>query len=193
MSKKKSEIAASEEQIMHQLPKLVMEGFSSKFQKLEISTEEKELLIYTILQEEQNKLIWLGEEQLWGMLSLKTKNTKHDFPDLVKKYSWGKRLKLLFILLGLNHTVKKDEAYIDYIVVKKEFRSKGIGSKLIEEAKKSIKPTDVLTLYVAANNLRAKKLYEEHGFVVKRTEYSLIRKLFNGIGKWYFMEWWPNK
>ncbi len=59
-----------------------------------------------------------------------------------------------------------DDCHITDIVVKKDYRQNGIGSKLLEKLIQEAKQKNVksLTLEVNANNIPAKKLYEKYGF-----------------------------
>lgn len=64
-----------------------------------------------------------------------------------------------------------DEAHITTLAVKKEWRRKGIGSKLLEELIKKAKEKDLkfLTLEVRASNYPAINLYKKFGFVIEGT------------------------
>ena len=71
------------------------------------------------------------------------------------------------IILGFGGIWKAvDDCHITDIVVKKDCRQNGIGSKLLEkliqEAK--LKKVNSLTLEVNSNNSPAQKLYEKYGF-----------------------------
>lgn len=59
-----------------------------------------------------------------------------------------------------------DDCHITDIVVKKDFRMLGIGSKLLEKLIQEAKKENVtsLTLEVNANNIPAIGLYEKYGF-----------------------------
>lgn len=64
-------------------------------------------------------------------------------------------------------TIMVDEADITNIVVKKDFRNKKIGTKLLEELLKVISSINYITsvtLEVSENNKNAIKLYENFGF-----------------------------
>lgn len=81
-----------------------------------------------------------------------------------------------------------DEMHITNIVIKKDFRQKGIGSKLLEKLIETTKQKNIvsLTLEVNCKNLPAIKLYEKYGFeyVGRRKKYynniddALIMTLF---------------
>ena len=81
-----------------------------------------------------------------------------------------------------------DDMHITNIVVKKDFRQKGIGSKLLEKLIETSKQKNVISLTLEVNykNVPAIKLYEKHGFkyVGKRKKYynniddALIMTLF---------------
>lgn len=60
-----------------------------------------------------------------------------------------------------------DEIEILKIVILKEYRCRGYGTRMIKELLESIKQSDVKNVFleVRANNIPAKKLYEKNGFV----------------------------
>lgn len=63
-----------------------------------------------------------------------------------------------------------DEINISHIVVDKEYRNHGIGSKLVKfvEAYSKTKKIDTVSLEVSVNNFTAKTLYEKLGYKVRR-------------------------
>ncbi len=63
------------------------------------------------------------------------------------------------------------------IVVKKDKRKLGIGSKLLEEILKSAKKLEAktVTLEVNENNLPAIKLYQKYGFQKVRTSQKILQ------------------
>lgn len=85
-------------------------------------------------------------------------------------------LKLDDIIVGyicLANTI--DEMCIENIVVRKDYRNLGLGTKLIEETKKLArsKQLSILSLEVSAKNITAYNLYKKLGFQTRR-----IRKNF---------------
>jgi len=52
------------------------------------------------------------------------------------------------------------------LFVDPDYHGRGVGTKLFETSLKIAKLGDVIRLSVVKNNLRAKHLYEKHGFVV---------------------------
>lgn len=80
------------------------------------------------------------------------------------KYIIARLNKKIVGFAGVIDTV--DQLEITNIVVKKAFRKKGIGNKLLEQLIKLAKENgkDKITLEVNSTNLAAIKLYEKNGF-----------------------------
>lgn len=78
---------------------------------------------------------------------------------------------------------KKGELVMDGIVVNDNFRGCGIGSRLIDTIilHASENHFDTVRLDVIDRNLRAKKLYESKGFIVKKTEHFPYLKWLIGF------------
>lgn len=70
-----------------------------------------------------------------------------------------------------------DDIHITNIVVRKDYRKKGIGNILLQELIKISKKTDKtsITLEVKSTNEPAKKLYEKHGFKIQ----GIRKKYYN--------------
>lgn len=80
------------------------------------------------------------------------------------KYIIARLNKKIVGFAGVIDTV--DQLEITNIVVKKDFRKKGIGNELLEQLIKLAKENgkDKITLEVNSTNLAAIKLYEKNGF-----------------------------
>jgi putative acetyltransferase len=76
-------------------------------------------------------------------------------------------------LIGLLALVP-DESRIDQIFVHPSGKGKGVGRRLMEQAKQ-IMPTG-LVLVTHTENLRARAFYERHGFVLDRTESDPVHR-----------------
>lgn len=65
-------------------------------------------------------------------------------------------------------TIPQKRAYFSYFSVKQEFRSRGIGSALIDYAEQRARESGIteLTIQEECKNERAKRLYERKGFCV---------------------------
>lgn len=77
----------------------------------------------------------------------------------------------------LNYSVMYEKAEINNIYVIKEFRSQGIGSKLLEYLLNMCKTCENITLEVRKDNFKALQLYKKFGF----KEVALREKYYNGI------------
>lgn len=71
----------------------------------------------------------------------------------------------------LDKEADEEDYYIDTVCVQPNFRGRGIGSALLKEVEKRALHSGIhsLSLNVAKDNLGAKKLYENVGFVEKKT------------------------
>ena len=101
--------------------------------------------------------------------------------------------KLLFTILTfsiLETKVNIEEMMVDYIAIHPDYRGKGIGSKLLDfgenEARKN-KDTNIYSLMVIGQNIRAIKLYEKLGFKVVKTTKLFFLRFFTGIKIFHYM------
>ena len=67
----------------------------------------------------------------------------------------------------ISYSVACDEADIESVVVKNEFRRRGIAYALVQQAEQSLKGKGVKKLFleVRENNLSARSLYQKSGFI----------------------------
>ena len=83
-----------------------------------------------------------------------------------------------YILKHIEHDnqVTRDILYIDSMAVDETFRGQGIGHQLFDFIKDiaKLKKIDGIELQVNSKNTRARKMYEEYGFVEKSVNMELI-------------------
>ena len=131
--------------------------------------------------------------QVVGMLDISGRHER--LSDL-----WG-QLQIMLRGIGLLHTLRttvglallheeavEDTAYISDVAVATDFRSRGIGWKLLESAEEwaRARGKGSLSLHVAVSN-PARRLYERFGFrLEKRIEEWLTGRFF-GIRAWLLM------
>lgn len=144
---------------------------------LEQNDVQELLSFMNILSKEQTYIRLQGEE-----LTIDEEIRYVD--DFIRRMKERKAIKFLAFqgkeLIGVADVYLKDkiESHIGVfgITIKKEWRGKGIGRKLMEqtlnEAVKSIDGLKIIELGVFANNPVAKKMYEKMGFV----EYGRLPK-----------------
>jgi len=178
---------------------LALRGFEEKFSKVDLSFEEKRLFLFkawfTETLSDQSELIgyFEPESELNGVINLATK-TKHEqnsslrFWYMIKRFGLNSSLRMLLIFSLLEHSLKEDEVYIDFIVVADSYQRKGVATALLNYAKQQITARERLTLYVSKKNCKAIELYKREGFKVVKQETSLIRKYFFNEADWYFLE-----
>ena len=121
---------------------------------------------------------------LLGIAGYKTRSGSFaggSWADLTHVYGrWGARWRG-WLLWSLSRDVDNDRFLIDGICVARAHRSKGVGSLLLsalyDEAKE--RGYSSIRLDVVDDNLRARALYERHGFLPVRTEaLGVLRHLF---------------
>ncbi|OQY10083.1 MAG: hypothetical protein B6I28_01705 [Fusobacteriia bacterium 4572_132] len=173
-------------------------SFRSKFNRLTNVSEEKmpdfliQLgIIYSsaflgyIVAEENDEVV--------GVMALKWKNQKRSKSksNLIKAIKYGIfNIMKMYLGLGLiKSKPKKGECYIEHIAVKSSAQGEGIGSQLLEFGEKYAIENDFeeYTLHVSSLNEGAIKLYDRKGFMVLKTEFSMITNILFGIKKWYYM------
>ena len=83
-----------------------------------------------------------------------------------------------YILKHIEHDnqVTRDILYIDSMAVDETYRGQGIGHKLFDYIKDiaQLKKIDGIELQVNSKNARARKMYEEYGFVEKSVNMELV-------------------
>lgn len=114
---------------------------------------------------------------------------------LYSEMSEGKRKMFVYIeseiLVGggsivfdngdINRTIPLKRAYLSYLIVRKEFRNKGIGTELIDYITEYAFQLGIteLTINVEFSNPRAKKLYIKKGFdeiILEKSDTILLLK-----------------
>lgn len=116
------------------------------------------------------------DEKIMGLINFKYKELKKhkddfSFKAMRKQYGFYKTLVFSIAALVMEEKVEKNELYVDYLVVSKEGRSKGYGTKLLDFGfeKASEHKKSKYTLNVLSSNPLAQKLYERNGFMVTKT------------------------
>lgn len=175
---------------------LIISGFKQKFQSFKFNDEEIELLAsclssYILEFQSSNIIIAKEENEICGclLIGLKESNLSAFIRFLKAKISFRLTVRFLMFLWLLSHKAKRNEVYIDFLVVSSEFRGLGIGTSLLKEAKKIIPENKRLTLYVAKDNQKAYDLYRREGFEEVKVEQSFLVEKFIGFRSVVFMEW----
>lgn len=175
---------------------LIIESFHGKFASSGFSNEDIIRIAESFWQfpskDSLNKqYIVTIDQNILGTMLLKRKNDEQpsfkEILSLIPSFNFFKLIKLLSIFSILEHHVAENEVYIDHIVASEEYRGQGVGSSLLEEAKRTIKSSEFLSLYVADTNTQAIHLYQQQGFKIIETKTSLIRKHLISEEKWHYM------
>ena len=88
-----------------------------------------------------------------------------------------------------SHGAGFGDAYLTDIGVLKGARGQGVGKALLQYAESwaIVHDRQALTLWVAANNRIARRLYEHAGLNVVRSEFNAPSGLLFGVWRWLFM------
>ncbi|MFD1900944.1 GNAT family N-acetyltransferase [Enterococcus termitis] len=173
------------------------QGFEPKFTaKLFAKDQAKDVAAvlghYLCKTKPEQLLIAESDQEICGCLFLNEKgDTYHDLKRLGQSnFSLFEHLKVALLLTILSHSPKKEELYIDFIVVSSTFRSRGIGHELLAYCQSfAQKQQKRLTLYVSAANKRAMTLYQKEGFVPTKKTSSFLSQSIVKNKQWYFMQW----
>ena len=108
-------------------------------------------------------------------------NLKSELENITSTYIVAKEGNTIVGFAGIWFSV--DDAHITNIVVRKDFRNKGIGSLLLERLIELAKCKTALTLEVNVKNKIAQKLYLKYGFEIL----GIRKKYYDGIEDAYIM------
>lgn len=108
-------------------------------------------------------------------------NLKSELENITSKYIVAKEGNTIVGFAGIWFSV--DDAHITNIVVRKDFRNKGIGSLLLERLIELAKCKTAFTLEVNVKNKIAQKLYFKYGFEIL----GIRKKYYDGIEDAYIM------
>ncbi|MEC0284002.1 GNAT family N-acetyltransferase [Terribacillus saccharophilus] len=177
------------------MAKLLMEGFGGKLSSLKLPGKETEFMLRCladhIMKYHWDNLIIIRDKKILGTLFIKPKkwNVSEISTRLFKKLRLRSFLKASIFLWMLDHSTKRKEIHIDFLVVSESNRGMGIGGRLIETLKSRVDADQYITLFVSATNVAARRLYEKQDFQIKRKGTSAIGASLHGIRNWCFMEW----
>lgn len=109
---------------------------------------------------------------------------------IINKLGLPRVLWAAFLLWLLGHNPDNGEAHVTDVAVAPDAQGEGIGAQLMDAAEQWARDhdRDRLTLWVAANNTPAIRLYEKTGYHIARTRSSWLLRLTFGIKDWHFME-----
>ncbi len=111
----------------------------------------------------------------------KPQNLKSELQNVSSKYIVAKENGKIVGFAGIWYSV--DDAHITNIVVRKNYRNKGIGSLLLEKLIELAKTKTSLTLEVNTKNEIAQNLYLKYGF----KNLGIRKKYYDGIEDAYIM------
>ncbi|CAD5126836.1 DgyrCDS14867 [Dimorphilus gyrociliatus] len=138
----------------------------------------------TLVAEENGKIVGICQMKYPHVKPMKYGNYRADisFKSVFKVILSSGMLEYLY-------TMKDDECIIDHLVVDSQCRGKGIGKILLNAADEEAKGRGLkkVCLLVAHHNERAKKLYENWGYIAAKAYYGTKIFMFGDTG-YYRME-----
>ena len=184
--------------------RLICQGFNDKFPIIFKGLSDKEYIkvMADIISSVYNEMLFRGnyvanfDGKICGALKLLYKDAgaepwKKPWHILKEKLGFWKGLRSGFLLEKLiSSKIPKDALYIDAISVDSNYRSKGIGTKMLQFAESLAKDLNFgyLTLTVIGKNTRAKTLYEQFGFEVVGYKKFWLGKRLLDIPDYYEMK-----
>ncbi|MCL2865974.1 MAG: GNAT family N-acetyltransferase [Lachnospiraceae bacterium] len=112
-------------------------------------------------------------------------------PEKLPTFAGKSMYKAMYSSMCKPHNGSPEEIYIDFIATNPEYRSTGIGTKLIKFIRGDLS-YKTIGLDVMTKNPRAKKFYERMGFKVIKTKLDLMARL-QGFGGRIIMKWEAEK
>ena len=163
---------------------LFMDGFG-QFMTFSKDEELKKELFIQIF-DPKLFLCYLEDNKVLGLMGLGTNKVRPiSFKKEVCQELFGK-CKGAIISKQMNATFQKivvkgdKELYLDTLVTHPSYRSKGIGSILVNKAC-SLKEYNLIIVEVFSKNTKAISFYEKNGFVItKEHKFSMMRLLGSG-------------
>ena len=165
-----------------------VELFMDGFGQFMTFSKDKELKNELFIQIFDPKLFlcYLEDNKVLGLMGLGTNKVRPiNFKKEVCQELFGK-CKGAIISKQMNATFQKivvkgdKELYLDTLVTHPSYRSKGIGSILVNEAC-SLKEYNSIIVEVFSKNTKAISFYEKNGFVItKEHKFSMMRLLGSG-------------
>ena len=163
---------------------LFMDGFG-QFMTFSKDEELKKKLFIQIF-DPKLFLCYLEDNKVLGLMGLGTNKVRPiNFKKEVCQELFGK-CKGAIISKQMNATFQKivvkgdKELYLDTLVTHPSYRSKGIGSILVNKAC-SLKEYNSIIVEVFSKNTKAISFYEKNGFVItKEHKFSMMRLLGSG-------------
>jgi len=124
-------------------------------------------------------------------LNLNRDNFMNTLPETLPSFAGKSIYKSVYSSMCKPHAGNPHEIFIDFITTNPEYRSTGIGTKLIEFIRRDL-GYKTIGLDVMTKNPRAKKFYERMGFKVIKTKLDLMTRL-RGFGGRIIMKWEAEK
>lgn len=194
----KIKVVSAKEEHYSEFIKIYKECFLPKFNFVYSGTDYNIIDDIGIinLSTEGRYFVAVEEGRVLGVLVLGTskqlfkENLNISTTEFIKRYGILGVFKSLLLKVVFKHEIKPEEMYLNSIGVSSDARGKGVGSILLEFAKNRASEFgyDYLSLSVMLENEKAKKLYENVGFNVVKSEKSTLLKILTGYTGYHGME-----
>ena len=189
-------LSGLDENQMNQAISVFIEGFYNIMSSI---SKDKEKLHWLFMNSFDNDITYayLHNGEAVGFLGLgdhqkRALNLNKDIfmkiiPETLPRFAIDFMYKAMYSSMCKPHVGSPHEVYIDFITTNPEYRSTGIGAKLIEFIRRDL-GYKTIKLDVMTKNPRAKKFYERMGFKVIKTKLDIMTRL-QGIGGRIIMKW----
>ncbi len=163
------------------------EAFRQKF-SVAIHSDKKRLSLLQDCLNPEYAIVAIKNNDLVGIAGFHTKKGSLTrgitFRDLISRSGILKSVWAALVFSLYERKLKPGELLMDGIAVQKEFRGKGIGSKLLDKIVKYAQENkyEKIRLDVIDTNPEARKLYERKGFEAVKTNKFPFLKLLLGFG-----------
>src|SRR5215203_3466275 len=137
-----------------------------------------------------------ADGEIAGSIGLRTEISREDilarglWRALTRNLGFPRALWATTLLSYPRYSSVSTEAYIERLVISPSFRRQGMARRLLSAAEDLARDRgkQAIGLHVAADNLRALRLYESEGYKEVSRQRSLITAYFLNIREWLYLK-----
>jgi ribosomal protein S18 acetylase RimI-like enzyme len=141
--------------------------------------------------------MWVAvlDEQIVATISLRARITMRQLPPVpiewlfIKALGFGRAMYALTALSIIDHPIAYNELYISDVAVRGNYQRRGVARALMQHAASEAHRLNLssLCLFVSASNHAALALYQQAGYHVDYTHYSLLAWLMMRRWQWLLL------